>query len=209
MQGEKEFYTIKDIAEGLGITATRATQLVHKIIRANPATQRIIKTKTAKGRYRYEMHESLYKAEFKERLEDAQWSAGIKPAKPDPEPLRYDEGLHHQIEADGSTSYIMVYNEAEYQQLYETISAFSAIKAANGSIEREMAQLRAAHDKHVEQLQEAYNANIENYKEQTKDLRKRLDEANVVLLNIIKAHNVVFTADQQRNYIAAGIKPKE
>jgi len=54
-----------------------------------------------------------------------------------------------------------------------------------------------------------YEENIETYREQTAYLRNRIELADVTLQNLFKAHNAIIAADQQRNYLAAGIKPKE
>lgn len=204
MAEDKDFYTSKEVAEGLGISVSRANQLMHKHIRKNPSTQRIKKTQAAGGRFKYLMHESLYNEEVSQRLTEATWSAGEEP-----ENERLAEGLHHQIEADGSTSYIMVYSQADYAQIEAALGEYNRLKAANENIYNELNELRAAHERHTQQLQQLYEENIETYREQTAYLRNRIELADVTLQNLFKAHNAIIAADQQRNYLAAGIKPQE
>lgn len=204
MAENKDFYTTQEVAEGLGISVSRANQLMHKHIRKNPSTQRIQKTQAAGGRFKYLMHESLYNEEVSQRLAEAKWSAGEEP-----ESERLAEGLHHQIEADGSTSYIMVYSQADYAQIEAALGEYNRLKAANENIHNELNELRAAHERHTAQLQQLYEENIETYREQTAYLRNRIEKADITLQELFRAHNNVIAADQQRNYIAAGIKPKE
>ena len=204
MAGEKDFYTTQEVAEGLGISVSRANQLMHKHIRKNPSTQRIQKTQAAGGRFKYLMHESLYNEEVSQRLAEAKWSAGEEP-----ENERLAEGLHHQIEADGSTSYIMVYSQADYAQIEAALGEYNRLKAANENIHNELNELRAAHERHTEQLQQLYEDNITTYREQTAYLRTRLELADTMLLNQQQATLESLKAMRERNYIEAGIKQKE
>lgn len=204
MAEQKDFYTTQEVAEGLGISVSRANQLMHKHIRNNPSTQRIKKTQSAGGRFKYLMHESLYNEEVNQRLAEAKWSAGEEP-----ENNLLAEGLHHQIEADGSTSYVMVYSQADYAQIEAALGEYNRLKAANEDVHNELNELRVAHERHTEQLQQLYEENIETYREQTAYLRNRIEKADITLQELFRAHNNAIAADQQRNYLAAGIKPKE
>lgn len=204
MAEEKDFYTSKEVAEGLGISVSRANQLMHKHIRKNPSTQRIKKTQAAGGRFKYLMHESLYNEEVSQRLVEATWSAGEEP-----ENELLAEGLHHQIEADGSTSYIMVYSQADYAQIEAALGEYNRLKAANENIHNELNELRAAHERHTEQLQQLYEDNIATYREQTAYLRTRLELADTMLLTQQQATLESLKAMRERNFIEAGIKQKE
>ena len=204
MAENKDFYTTQEVAEGLGISVSRANQLMHKHIRKNPSTQRIQKTQAAGGRFKYLMHESLYNEEVSQRLAEAKWSAGEEP-----ENERLAEGLHHQIEADGSTSYIMVYSQADYAQIAETLGEYNRLKFANENITNELHELKAAHERHTAQLQQLYEDNITTYREQTAYLRTRLELADTMLLTQQQATLESLKAMRERNFIEAGIKQKE
>jgi len=179
---QKEWYSTKEIAEGLGITITRANQLMHKAIRNNPATKLVVKRENEKGGFRYEMHKDLYQSEFSARLAEARWSAGIEPAGGEALPL----GAHPQV--DGTIA--QVFTEEEYQRFNEALIEWRMLKEQVGQ-----------HEAEIGRLQSTYEDHITTYENQTNYLRERLNKNEEVTTKLIALM-------EQRNYIEASAANK-
>lgn len=77
---QQAWYSTKEVAEILGVTITRANQLMHKAYRNNPATQDIRKVPSVKGGKRLEMSRSLLEQEKRLREFNAEARPFVKPA---------------------------------------------------------------------------------------------------------------------------------
>ena len=176
---QKEWYSTKEIAEGLGITITRANQLMHKAIRNNPATKLVVKRENEKGGFRYEMHKDLYQSEFSARLAEARWSANEEPQQATGEALPL--GAHPQV--DGTIA--QVFTEEEYQRFNEALIEWRMLKEQVGQ-----------HEAEIGRLQSTYEDHIATYENQTSYLRERLNKNEEVTTKLIALM-------EQRNYIEA------
>ena len=181
---QKEWYSTKEIAEGLGITITRANQLMHKAIRNNPATKLVVKRENEKGGFRYEMHKDLYQSEFSARLAEARWSAGTEPQQAGGDALPL--GAHPQV--DGTIA--QVFTEEEYQRFNEALIEWRMLKEQVGQ-----------HNAEIERLQATYEDHIATYESQTNYLRESLQK-NIDLTTKLAA------IMEQRNYIEASAANK-
>jgi hypothetical protein len=77
---QQEWYSTKEVAEILGISITRANQLMHKAIRNNPATKEVRKTDSVKNGRRLEMSSALLEQERRMRELNDEARQFIKPA---------------------------------------------------------------------------------------------------------------------------------
>jgi hypothetical protein len=174
---QKEWYSTRDIAELLGVTITRATQLMHKAIRNNPATKNIRKTPNEKGVLRYEMHRSLYEAELASR------PAAQQQVVTSPQPTQGALPLGANPQQDGTIA--QVFTEEEYQKFTEALIEWKMLKTQIGQ-----------HEAEIERLQSTYEDHIATYESQTNYLRERLHKNEEVTTKLIALM-------EQRNYIEA------
>jgi hypothetical protein len=209
----KEWYTVKEIAEGLGVTPTRATQLIKRAISKRPGTSLIRKTLNAKGVMRFEMHHTLYQEEERSRL--AELSPALKefyentpvppPVKPEaealkefyknnPEPPEAEEDPYPPVGAsftleDGTI--VERWTPERYRVLEQELLALDSM--------RRTAEL---HQAELGRLQASYEAHISTYEQQAQYLRERIDKYETFLGDAMKAL-------RERNYIEASNLPKE
>lgn len=231
---QQAWYSTKEVAEILGVTITRANQLMHKAYRNNPATQDIRKVPSVKGGKRLEMSRSLLEQEkrlrefnaearpfvkpadavnvtarverlenekkvlevlieeLEDRLEEAQANKGGKPAT-------YALGAHEQ--EDGT--YIYVYTPEEWVTLWDRLQNYQSLKERAAEWGKQLEELKAAQEKELARLEQAYEENIKTYQEQTQYLRQRLESADTLLLNQQQAVIESLKAMRERNYIEA------
>jgi hypothetical protein len=189
----KEWYTVKEIAEGLGVTPTRATQLIKRAISKRPGTSLIRKTLNAKGVMRFEMYHTLYKEEERSRL--AELSPSLKefyentPVPPEVEDDPYPPvGQAYTLE-DGTI--VERWAPERFKQLEDELRALDSM--------RRTAEL---HQSEIQRLQSTYEAHISTYEQQAQYLRERIDKYETFLGDAMKAL-------RERNYIEASNLPKE
>lgn len=189
----KEWYTVKEIAEGLGVTPTRATQLIKRAISKRPGTSLIRKTLNAKGVMRFEMHHTLYQEEERSRL--AELSPALKEFYDNtPVPPEVDEdpyppvGQTYTLE-DGTI--VERWTPERYRVLEQELLALDSM--------RRTAEL---HQAELGRLQASYEAHISTYEQQAQYLRERIDKYETFLGDAMKAL-------RERNYIEASNLPKE
>jgi hypothetical protein len=186
----KEWYTVKEIAEGLGVTPTRATQLIKRAISKRPGTSLIRKTLNAKGVMRFEMHHTLYQEEERSRL--AELSPALKEFYENtPIPPEVDEdpyppvGQTYTLE-DGTI--VERWTPERYRVLEQELLALDSM--------RRTAEL---HQAELGRLQASYEAHIATYENQLNYLRESLTK------NIELASKMAVLMEQ-RNYIEANTK---
>ena len=190
---EKEWYTIKEISEELGITITRANQLVKREISKRVGTSLIRKVKNEKNAPRYEMHYTLYREIEAERIKDA--FKGVKEyiENSQPKPAQVDTaapeedpyppiGAAYTLE-DGTI--VERWSPERYKVLEQELLALDSL--------RRTAEL---HQAEIERLQTAYEAHIATYEQQAQYLRERIDKTETFLGDAVKAL-------RERNYIEA------
>lgn len=171
---QKEWLSTKEIAELLGVSLTRANQLMHKAIRNNPATKQVRQTLNEKGVKKYEMHRGLYESELASR-------PSVQPSSQPQAVGALPLGANPQ--QDGTIA--QVFTEEEYQRFTEALIEWKLLKSQIGQ-----------HEAEIERLQATYEDHIATYESQTNYLRERLHKNEEVTTKLIALM-------EQRNYIEA------
>ena len=229
---QQAWYSTKEVAEILGVTITRANQLMHKAIRNNPATKEVRKTDSIKGRTRLEMSRSLLEQEKRLREFNAEARPFVKPADAVSISSRVDrlenekkvlevliEELEDRLEEAQATNkpttyalgaheqedgtYIYVYTPEEWLTLWDRLQNYQSLKERAAEWGKQLEELKSAQEKELARLEQAYEENIKTYQEQTQYLRQRLESADALLLNQQQAVIESLKAMRERNYIEA------
>jgi DNA-binding MarR family transcriptional regulator len=204
----KEWYTVKEIAEGLGMSDAGATKLIRQCMSKRPGTSLVRRVRNEKNRMRYELHHTLYSEEYEKRVGEVNWSAGSVELPPagkyttnDGRAVLVTEVVNTQAEdpyppvgasytlEDGTI--VERWSPERYKVLEQELLALDSL--------RRTAEL---HQAEIERLQAAYEAHISTYEQQAQYLRERIDKYETFLGDAMKAL-------RERNYIDASNLHKE
>lgn len=188
----KEWYSIREISEELGITITRANQLVKREISKRPGTSLVRKVKNEKNAPRYEMHYTLYREIESDRVKDA--FQGVKEYIENSEPKQVvptsaaDEDPYPPVGAaftleDGTI--VERWSPERYKILEQELMALDSL--------RRTAEL---HQAEIQRLQAAYEAHVATYENQANYLRDRIAFHELTIGNLL-------THTRERNFIDA------
>ena len=200
----KEWYTVREVADGLGMSTAGATKLIRQCMSRRPGTSLVRKVRNEKNAMRYELHHTLYSEEYNKRVDDVNWSAGSGELPP--------SGKY--TTSDGRTVMVteVVNTEPEGEDPYPPVGATYTLE--DGTIverwtperyrvlEQELLALdslrRTAemHQAEIERMQTVYEAHIATYEQQAQYLRERIDKTETFLGDAVKAL-------RERNYIEA------
>ena len=200
----KEWFTVKEIAEGLGMSDAGATKLIRQCMSKRPGTSLVRRVRNEKNRMRYELHHTLYSEEYEKRVNEVNWSMSSGELPP----------AGKYTTNDGRTVVVteVVNTEPESEDPYPPVGASYTLE--DGSIverwsperykvlEQELLALdslrRTAelHQSEIERLQTAYEAHIATYETQANYLRDRIAFHELTIGNLV-------LNTRERNFIEA------
>lgn len=202
----KEWYTVREVADGLGMSTAGATKLIRQCMSKRPGTSLVRKVRNEKNAMRYELHHTLYSEEYNKRVDDVNWSTGSGELPPsgkyttsDGRTVMVTEVVNTEPEEDpyppvGATytledgTIVERWTPERYRVLEQELLALDSL--------RRTAEM---HQAEIERLQASYEAHIATYENQVNYLRESLTK------NIELAGKMAVLMEQ-RNYIEANIK---
>ena len=205
----KEWYTVREVANGLGMSTAGATKLIRQCMSKRPGTSLVRRVRNEKNAMRYELHHTLYSEEYNKRVDDVNWSAGSGELPPsgkyttsDGRTVMVTEVVNTEPEEDpyppvGATytledgTIVERWSPERYKVLEQELLALDSL--------RRTAEL---HQAELGRLQASYEAHISTYEQQAQYLRERIDKYETFLGDAMKAL-------RERNYIEASNLPKE
>jgi hypothetical protein len=202
----KEWYTVREVADGLGMSTAGATKLIRQCMSKRPGTSLVRRVRNEKNAMRYELHHTLYSEEYNKRVDDVNWSAGSGELPPsgkyttsDGRTVMVTEVVNTEPEEDpyppvGATytledgTIVERWTPERYRVLEQELLALDSL--------RRTAEM---HQVEIERLQVSYEAHIATYENQVNYLRESLTKN-------IELANKMAVLMEQRNYIEANTK---